>query len=128
MRSGTHITKSKIPQKKKNGMLERQRHQRQHSGSARIGKGLGRRSSNSWNRWKARSNQHIQFKDCFHKNEVNNWERILVSMIAFARNVICVQNTSRLCLVSNETRSYGCVPHMFIAITPSCQSYQFNSP
>ncbi|CAB4424174.1 unnamed protein product [Rhizophagus irregularis] len=43
MRGGTHITKSKIPQKKKNGMLEGQRHQRQHSGSARIEKNLGRK-------------------------------------------------------------------------------------
>ncbi|CAB4389307.1 unnamed protein product [Rhizophagus irregularis] len=43
MRSRTHITKSKIPQKKKNGMLEGQRHQRQHSGSARIEKNLGRK-------------------------------------------------------------------------------------
>lgn len=38
MRGGTHITKSKIPQKKKNSMVERQWHQCQHSGSAIIGR------------------------------------------------------------------------------------------
>ncbi|CAB4442691.1 unnamed protein product [Rhizophagus irregularis] len=128
MRSGTHVTESKLPQKKKDGMLERHQHQRQHRGNARIGKDLGRRSSNRWNCWKARSNQNIRFKNYFRKNETNNWERILVSMIALVRNVICAHNTSRFCLVITETRSYGCGPHIFIAITPSCQSYQFNPP
>ncbi|PKY44785.1 hypothetical protein RhiirA4_514772 [Rhizophagus irregularis] len=121
MRSGTRVTESKIPQKKKDGMLERQQHQRQHRGNARIGKDLGRRSNNRWIRWKARSNQNIRFKNYFRKNETNNWERILVSMIALVRNVIFTHNIS-------ETRSYGCGPHMFIAITPLCHSYQFNPP
>ncbi|CAB4407997.1 unnamed protein product [Rhizophagus irregularis] len=116
MRSGTRVTESKIPQKKKDGMLERQQHQRQHRGNARIGKDLGRRSNNRWIRWKARSNQNIRFKNYFRKNETNNWERILVSMIALVRNVIFTHNIS-------ETRSYGCGPHMFIAITPLCHSY-----
>ncbi|CAB5327171.1 unnamed protein product [Rhizophagus irregularis] len=128
MRSGTHVTESKLPQKKKDGMLERQQHQRQHRGNARIGKDLGRRSSNRWNGWKTHSNQNIRFKNYFRKNETNNWERILVSMIPLVSNVICVHNTSGFRLVFTETRSYGCGPHMFIAITPSCQLYQFNPP
>ncbi|RGB25163.1 hypothetical protein C1646_675806 [Rhizophagus diaphanus] len=40
MRSGTHVTESKLPQKKKDGMLERQQHQRQHRGNARMEKTL----------------------------------------------------------------------------------------
>ncbi|CAB5395607.1 unnamed protein product [Rhizophagus irregularis] len=88
MRSGTHVTESKLPQKKKVGMLERQQHQRQHRGNARFGKDLGRRSGNRWNRWKTHSNQNIRFKNYFRKNETNNWERILISMIVLICSVI----------------------------------------
>ncbi|UZO20440.1 uncharacterized protein OCT59_012864 [Rhizophagus irregularis] len=55
-----------------------------------------------------------------HNRSVKNGKG-LVSMIALDCDVICMQST-------NKARSYGCVPHKVIAITPPCQSYQFNPP
>ncbi|GBC31988.2 hypothetical protein GLOIN_2v1482504 [Rhizophagus irregularis DAOM 181602=DAOM 197198] len=72
-------------------------------------------------RWRIHNNPYIRPGDCLHKNEMTNWETIIVSMIALDCDVICMQST-------NKARSYGCVPHKVIAITPPCQSYQFNPP
>ncbi|RGB23611.1 hypothetical protein C1646_774255 [Rhizophagus diaphanus] len=118
MRGGTHITKTKIPQKKKNSMVKKQLNQRLHSRSAIIGKDPERRNGNQS---ETVQEQNVQFKDCSRKNETNNWKRMLVSMIALVCNVIFVHKTSKM-------RTHGPIPHMVIAITPSCQSYQFNPP
>ncbi|RIA90146.1 hypothetical protein C1645_823709 [Glomus cerebriforme] len=128
MLSGTHVTKSKTSQKRKNDMLKGQRHQRQHNGSAKTGKKLGQRNSNCWKRWKFHNNPYIRSKNGFRKNDVTNWVRMLVSATALVRSVICMQSTSRLCLVFTESRTYEPVPHIVLAITSSCQSYQFKPP
>ena len=71
--------------------------------------------------WGVRVNPNIQHKDCFRKNNMTSWVRMLVFMNAHVRSVIYTHNASK-------TRTYGPIPHMVIAITPSCQLYQFNPP
>ncbi|GBC00861.1 hypothetical protein RclHR1_00040012 [Rhizophagus clarus] len=87
MLSGTHVTKSKTSQKRKNDMLKGQRHQHLHNGRAKAGKELGQRNSNCWKRWRFHNNPNIHSRDRFHKNDVTNWVRMLVSMTAFVRLV-----------------------------------------
>ncbi|CAB4473587.1 uncharacterized protein OCT59_002886 [Rhizophagus irregularis] len=114
MQGGTHGTKERA-------LRKGQRDRLQHNRSAKNGKGRGRRNSCYWKRWRIHDNLYIRPEDSPHKNEMINWETIVVSMIALDRGVIYMRSTS-------ETRSYGCVPHKVIAITLLCQSYQFNPP
>ncbi|CAB5384678.1 unnamed protein product [Rhizophagus irregularis] len=109
----------------KNDILKGQRHQRQHNGSAKTGKKLGQRNSNCWKRWKFHNNPYIRSRNGLRKNDVTNWVRMLVSATALVRSVICMQSTSRLCLVFTESRIYEPVPHIVLAITSSCQSYHY---
>ncbi|CAB5384623.1 unnamed protein product [Rhizophagus irregularis] len=113
MQGRTHATKENVQ--------KGQRDQLQHNRSAKNGKGRGRRNSCYWKRWRIHDNLYIRPEDSLHKNEMINWETIVVSMIALDRSVMCMQST-------NKARSYGCVPHKGIAITSPCYSYQFNPP
>ncbi|CAB5383410.1 unnamed protein product [Rhizophagus irregularis] len=119
MRSGGHVAKT--PQKKKYDILKGQRHHQQHNGDAKTGKELVQRSSNCWKPWEVRDNPAIRPKGCFRKNGMTSWARMLVSMNVLVRSVICVHHVSK-------TRTYGPIPHMVIASTPSCRLYQFNPP
>lgn len=54
---------------------------------------LGRRNSNSWKRWKFHNNPNVRSKDRLCKNDMTNWERMLVSVIALVHSAICIQST-----------------------------------